>query len=277
MNFTYSEPHNEWIRILSETGIPGFILAVFLFFIPPLLVFWRVLFSAVKPPVETLFYASFILGLYLFACFDFPLRRIEHNVILWSVFAFMIHKVSLYGTSVKVFLPERKALIIILFLIPTVFTILIAAARLRGEYYTLQIFRNEHRNDGKVIAGCRKAENVFYHITPNTLPVSWFEGVAHFRMGEIKDAEQCFRKALMSTPYEVRVLNDYSTALFNNGNTEAAIRVLQKTLYLDPFFDDARLNLGVLYYLTGRRSDALFHVRKCRDSHRKQELLLEMN
>ncbi len=275
-NFTYSEPHNEWIRIISELGITGFILALFIFFLPPVFVFYRILFTMPKPPPETVFYAAFITGLYLFAVFDFPLRRIEHNIVLWSVYAFMLYKVPLPQIRFDFFrrLPVRWLSVIFLCLF--VFSVLVAAARFRGEYYTVLMFRNERKDDARVIEYCRKAENPFYHITPNTLPVSWFEGVAHYRFGENEIAEKCFLRALKMTPYEVRVLNDYSAVLFKLGKPQEAIKTLKETLVIDPFFDDARFNLGAIYYFTGQPDSAREQIIMCRESQKKTDFLEEM-
>jgi O-antigen ligase len=274
-NYTYSEPHNEWLRIISELGITGFLLALFVFFLPPVLVFYRIVFSFPKPPPETLFYAAFITGFCIFASFDFPLRRVEHNILLWSVFAFMLNKVPLNPLRNGFFhIPVRWFSVIFLSLF--VFSVLVAAFRFRGEYYTIFMFRNERKNDSRVIMYCRAAENPFYRITPNTLPISWFEGVAHYRLGENEVARNCFERALKMTPYEVRVLNDYSAVLFKLGQPQEAINTLKETLSVDPFFDDARFNLGAIYYFTGQNDSARKQIMRCRESQKKLDFLKEM-
>ena len=274
-NCTYSEPHNEWVRIISELGIIGFILAVFLFFVPVGFVFYRILFSANKIPPETVFYAAFITGFYLFASFDFPLRRVEHNILLWSVFAFMLMKVPLPNFKIVI---SRKAQSWVsgIFVILILFSLFLGAARFSGEYYTVKVFRQERKDDVGVIADCKKAENPFYRITPNTLPVSWFEGVAHYRLGQNELAEKCFLRALKMTPYEVRVLNDYSAVMFRLGKQETAVSTLKKALDIDPFFDDARFNLGAIYYLTGKVDSARVQIKMCRESQKKTDFLEEM-
>jgi tetratricopeptide (TPR) repeat protein len=293
-NYTYSQPHNEWIGIISELGIPGFILAVFIFFIPVGIVFYRIIRAGPKPHVSVLFYGSFIIGFYVFCFFDFPMKRVEHNVILFSVFAFMLHKVPLRtffkhkGHEGSHEVAQRKSnqlkyhdrlirrTISLLFVILLIFSIIIAAFRIKGEYYTAKIFRYEKQDDEKVIYYCKKAENVFYPITPNTLPVAWFEGVARYRKGDVDSAIMCFEKALKVTPYEVRVLNDYAAALYNLKKTDEAKSVLRYTLYIDPHFDDARFNLGAIYYFTGKNDSAIYQVKKCRESQKKEEFLEEL-
>jgi O-antigen ligase len=289
-NFTYSEPHNEWIRILSELGITGLLLALLLFFLPPLFLIYRILSGRDKPPVETLIYASFILGFYLFAAFDFPLRRVEHNILLWSIFAFMLNKcplpepsatfhlssficLSAIRSSVIRHLPSAIRFSVICL---SLLTLILAAVRLRSEHYTLLMFRNEKKNDSAVIDYSRRAENQLYHVTPNTLPVAWFEGVALYRRGEDSLAGACFQRALRYTPYEVRVMNDYAATLFRLGRNEDAIRSLKTALLIDPHFDDARFNLGALYYLTGNVDSARAEIERCRESERKRDFVKEM-
>jgi tetratricopeptide (TPR) repeat protein len=163
-----------------------------------------------------------------------------------------------------------------IFLFLLLFSVFIGAVRIRGEYYTLKMFSNEKRNDDNVIRYCRKAENVFYRITPNTLPLAWFEGVAHYRKGDVKSAIPCFEKALKSTPFEVRVLNDYAAALFNSQKPDKAKTILLKTVDIDPWFDDARFNLAAIYYFAGQRDSALFYIKSCRDSMKKEEFMKEL-
>lgn len=275
-NFTYSQPHNEWISIVSELGILGMLLAILIFLLPLLITFYRIAFTVPKPPPPALFYASFITGFYIFCIFDFPLKRVEHNVILFSVIAFLFQWAGFKdpeerGTNN---LPGRlfSGLIVILLL----FTTILAIIRLRGEYFTLLMFRNERKNDAAVINYCRKAGNAFYRVTPNTLPLDWFEGVARFRLGSADSAVMCFKKALLYTPYEVRVLNDYGAALFQLQKTGEAKSILLQAYDIDPYFDDSKFNLGAIYYFGGRRDSALFFINSCRNSQKKEDFLKEM-
>jgi tetratricopeptide (TPR) repeat protein len=281
-NYTYSQPHNEWISIISELGAVGFLLAVFIFFVPVIIVLYRIYTGTPKPHISAVFYNSFIIGFYLFAVFDFPLKRVEHTVLLFPLFAFLFQKVPLKPLFVRV-IKGKPALIPALRLGGTVvvalmllFTILIASVRIRGEYYTVKMFRNEGKDDDKVIRYCLKAESPLYRITPNTLPIAWFEGVARYHKGDAGSAMICFQRALKSTPFEVRVLNDYAAALYSFKKPGEAKAVLLKTIEIDPFFDDARFNLGAIYYFTGQRDSAVSCIRKCRESQKKFDFLKEM-
>jgi len=78
------------------------------------------------------------------------------------------------------------------------------------------------------------------------------------------------------TPYEVRVLNDYGALLVKKGSTQEAITTLKETLVIDPFFDDARFNLGTIYHLTGESRKAGDQIMHCRESQKKYDFLKEM-
>ncbi|MCX6268911.1 MAG: O-antigen ligase family protein [Bacteroidetes bacterium] len=275
-NYTYSQPHNEWISIITELGIVGFILAVFIFLVPVIMALRKIVAMQPVIHISAVFYSSFILGFYLFAVFDFPFRRIEHVVLLFSVMAFLLYRIPLKNLNFRPLSGFSKVFFSSLFVLLLLFTMIIAAARIKGEYFTVKMFRNEGKNADQVIHFCHKAENYFYRITPNTLPLAWFEGVAYFHKGNPDSASHCFQRALKSTPYEVRVLNDYAASLFSLKKSDEAKAVLMKTLEIDPFFDDARFNLGAIYYFNGQRDSALLCIRQCRASQKKDDFLNEL-
>jgi O-antigen ligase len=285
-NYTYSQPHNEWIGIVSELGLVGLILAVFVFFGPLVSASRKILSADFHAPVSPVFYSAFILGFYLFAMFDFPLRRVEHNVLLFAAMAFLFKHLDDFGKAEGVqkklplsTLSSRLSAFVAktpLFTILLIFTLIIAAARIRGEYFTLKMFRDEGKNNEKVIQYSHEAENRFYRITPNTLPLAWFEGAAWYRLGDYRTAVSCFERALLSTPWEVRVLNDYAAALFSLERPDEAKSVLRKTLAIDPFFDDARYNLAAMHHFSGNRDSALYYVRQCADGQKKTDYLNEL-
>ncbi|MEI6435501.1 MAG: O-antigen ligase family protein [Bacteroidota bacterium] len=274
-NYTYSQPHNEWIGFLAELGVPGFLLAVIIFFCPVIIAFYRIFSRKQELPVAVVLYASFLAGFYLFACFDFPFKRIEHNVILFSIMAFLLIKVTVKGWIFTSEWQVWKYLRIFL-IAGLIFTTALVVQRIRGEFFTLRMFRNEGKSQEKVILYGRKAVNCCYCLTPNTLPVSWFVGVAQFRQGNPESALVSFSDAMKITPYEVRVLNDYATALYTLNRVAEAKSELQKTLAIDPFFDDARYNLAAIHFYHGKRDSARILVEGCRKSQKKSDFLAEL-
>ncbi|MDP4282215.1 MAG: O-antigen ligase family protein [Bacteroidota bacterium] len=275
-NYTYSQPHNEWIGILSELGITGFILALLVFFIPPGKILLQMFSSRRAPPFSLAVDACFLVGFCLFACFDFPFRRMEHIVVLFSLMAFLTAGCPTPDTIVKHSERISSALSLFIMIPLLLLSLFTGVARTYGEYYTLKIFHEEHKNDMEVIRDCRKAENIFYHITPNTLPIAWFEGVAQYRTGNLDAASDGFRRAIRYTPYEVRVLNDYGITLFNQHKIIEGKSLLLKSIDLDPYFDDAKFNLSAIYYTLGQKDSAVYYLDRCRESEKKKEWLDEI-
>ena len=282
MNYTYSQPHNEWICFLSELGIVGFLLALIVYLLPPGLILHRLFRTGQSPPFQKIIYTSFVIGFYAFACFDFPFHRIEHNILLFSVLAFMTDPAGLRLVNFKSLKKNNGSsfnfnfFFNLIFIVLLLFSLTVGIFRITGEYFTLKMFREERKNDISVIHYCRKAENIFYRITPNTLPLKWFEGVAYYRMNNIPAAAGCFSKAIHSAPYEVRVLNDYGISLYTLHQEEKGKSLLLKSFWLDPYFDDAKFNLAVIYHSEGRNDSALYYVDQCRDSEKKSEYLKEL-
>jgi hypothetical protein len=275
-NYSYSQPHNEWLCIISELGIVGFILSLFVYIVPLIIIIFRILTAKAKPHISVIIYTSFVIGFYVYAFFDFPFRRIEHNVLLFSVMAFLLYKVPFksFNFSLHRRIPRKMFSAVLILLL--VFSLLISGARMEGEYFTVKMFKNERKNDDNVIYFSQKADNVFYKVTPYVLPLSWFRGVALYRKGDVSSAHDCFVQALESTPYEVRVLNDYAASLCLLKRTNEAKAVFLHITDLDPFFDDAKYNLARLYYFYDQKDSALLYINKCRNCQKKEEILKEM-
>jgi Tfp pilus assembly protein PilF len=100
--------------------------------------------------------------------------------------------------------------------------------------------------------------------------------VANFRLGNTKAAEKAFESAMKSTPYEVRLLNDYSATLYKMGKVKNAVATLTYALKLDPHFDDAKYNLAAIYFERSMPDSALYYVKSCRDSQKKKDYLGEI-
>ena len=274
-NYTYSQPHNEWIAFAAELGIPGLILALVILIGPVAWLLFIALFRRQKPLLSTAIYASFLGGFYLFASFDFPFRRVEHSVIVFTILAFLMQKIPGQQQAAEKGNDWWRYMRFVV-LAGLLCTLVVTSLRIRGELYTRMMFRNEGKDHEKVILYGNQALNPFYRITPNTLPVDWFIGVARFNLKQPEAALASFSRALTVTPWEVRVLNDHATALYQLGKGEEAKAELRKSITIDPWFDDARFNLAAMYYFGGQRDSALLQVARCRNSQKKTDFLEEL-
>jgi tetratricopeptide (TPR) repeat protein len=272
-NRTYSQPHNEMIGSLTELGIIGFLLAWLVLLLPPGISLTRLLRRKSPDPGSQLFYGASLAGFYVYALFDFPLHRVEHLILLCTTLAILQFRNRTNFPEKKVNGRFPKILTIGFIPLLLVFTLIMAIMRMVGEYHTRTMFSNEHKQDAAVIVASGKAENIFYSLTPNTLPVAWFEGVAWFRLGKYEQALDAFEQATGITPWEVRVLNDYGITLHVTGNTPEAIKQLHQCLVVDPFFDEARFNLAAIWHEQGKDEKAYNLILDCRDSEKRTRYL----
>jgi hypothetical protein len=275
-NYTYSYPHNEYIGLLTELGIIGFIIGIIIWFFIPVYILFCVIKKNKPLDFSITVYSAVIIGFFVFAFFDFPLKRVEHNIMLFSIMGFAYFPImSNFNdySHLKVKVQKIVFLTLLLFILSSV---LISFFRFKGEYFTLKMFKYERKNDKNVIMLCEKAENIFYKITPNTLPLNWFSGVAYFRSGNVEKANELFKKAIMETPYEVRVLNDYATSLVLLNKNEEAKIIFSECLRLDPYFDDSKFNLSAIYVFDNQLDSALYYINLCSDSRKKLDYLTEI-
>ena len=272
-NRTYSQPHNEMIGSLTELGIIGFLITWLVLLLPPGISLLQLLKRNTRDPGSRLFYSAALTGFYIYALFDFPLHRTEHLILLCTTLAMLQFRNRIKHPESEA--KGRFPKILTRGLIPSLllFTLIMTIMRMVGEFHTRTIFSNENKQDTTVIVASGKAENIFYSITPNTLPLAWFEGVAWHRLGNYEQALKAFERATEITPWEVRVLNDYGITLHMTGNTPEAIKQLHQCLVVDPFFDEARFNLAAIWHEQGNDEKAYHLILDCRDSEKRTNYL----
>lgn len=91
-------------------------------------------------------------------------------------------------------------------------------------------------------------------------------GDAYRDVGELRDAIECYRKALDRCPEFHDIRSRLATALREAGLPDQALKELRRILRLNPEFLAAQVQLGLTYYTLGRTPDA---VREWRDALRR--------
>ncbi|MDP6771355.1 MAG: tetratricopeptide repeat protein, partial [Anaerolineales bacterium] len=86
--------------------------------------------------------------------------------------------------------------------------------------------------------------------------VSWYKGIAYFGLEDLNRAMVEFEMAYGINPNNPQVLNNLATTYQLAGNTSMALELYQKAVNLAPDFQDALLNISILYCDQGRYSEA---------------------
>ena len=98
-----------------------------------------------------------------------------------------------------------------------------------------------------------------YQFTPTSTPISWLIGYDHFRKQEFDSADLYFEKAYQTSPYNVQILNSYGVSMDRNNNHPRAKQVLSEAIRIAPKFEEAYLNLSMLYFQEGELDTAGYY------------------
>lgn len=261
LGYTFQRPHNDFLWILSETGLIGFNL--YLLFIGIVLLSGIKCLSVFKqkniPTGELLLCIAFIVGYFTISFFDFPKERIEHtvwiNIILGIVyFHIKSHHIIRDVTRFRIGSP-----VLFLSLLLMGFVLFTGMLRFRGEFFTrhLYSFKNTNRPLELVHAG-HSAISFAYAIDPTSVPVYWYMGNAQAALGNYKEAHNLFLYAYQLAPYNRNVLNDLASSYVYNNNVIMAKQYYEEAARISPRFDEPKLNLAAMYINAGDFKTAEF-------------------
>jgi tetratricopeptide (TPR) repeat protein len=79
-------------------------------------------------------------------------------------------------------------------------------------------------------------------------PLVWYAGVAQFNLQRQKEAFDAFEQACRQHPYHLHVLNNLASSYELQGNHEKASEYYKQALTISPHFEDALVNLSIVYY-----------------------------
>jgi len=250
-NVSFQKPHNDFLWILSETGILGFsfILLIILFLIKKSIP--KILLDK-NEKIVILF--SFLTGLLIISFFSFPKERVTHILLTSIIIGLLIKNLNLTSHYIN-----TKKFMVPLFLISLLFfNIIMGTYRLKGEYFTNLMLSAKKRNNPKdVINYGKKAISFFYNTDPTSTPVYSYIGWGYNTLNNMDSLLFYSTKAYELSPYNYEVLTNYGYALERNRQPTHAKTILLESHRINPFFETTLVNLVVLEYNNKNYSEAL--------------------
>jgi len=243
---TLQRPHNDFIWILCETGTIG-LLAYLMIFGVIFLQLYSLIRKAttIKEKWKFFFILSALIGYIVISFFDFPYERIEHQVILMLLFAIVS---SAYLKSDSSTDKNYKPWVWVL-LFPIGYSFLVSFYRFSGELHAVKMYvAKNNKNWSETIYESQKAANYFYPLDNTSMPLTWYEGIAHFNVNQIDESESCFEKAYELTPYNIQVITNLASTYQLTGKVNEAVGLYNDALKISNNFDEAKLNLAALYF-----------------------------
>lgn len=266
LDFQFVRPHNDYLRILSESGY--FSLALLLFALASLLV--NGVFAAGgcgrygKMAGITV---PFLAGVLVFAIFDFPLDRIE--LLLWiSILCGAVMAFSQHGRQIR-----HNAVSMVIGCIILTFILFVGCCHWHSEAFYPVIVDNIHQGHWKMVEQMSKtARNTFCNLTPMAVPYAYYEAMALENLHE--PAIETFRMALQDSPYNKKILTDLGRLEYvEKHDVKQAIAYLEESIRISPAYSYAYFNLAQVYLLEGQKQKAAEILQQLDLDYKQQQMV----
>jgi len=243
----FTRPHNDYLWIFSEQGLPALIFYVFALVIIIMMCYRMALHSVkIHSRLYYLLLNFTIISYMVFSCFSFPKERIEHSIILGFLFAIIL--IDYNRKFEKNSLNFSK---IILF--PLSFFILISIFVGVSRY--ISELHLKHAYEARIVQDWQQEESEidhsysrFFKMDFMNTPLMWYKGEACFNLNNIDEALHNFKEAELVNPYHMHVLNNIGTCYELKGNHTLAIRYFEAANCYSVYFEDAIFNLTAVYF-----------------------------
>lgn len=266
----FARPHNDYLWIWSEIGSIGF-LAFLSFIYFTLKRGFNQLFLA-SNSILLLSFTGFISYL-IIAFFDFPKERIESTIALAVFVAIIIVESPNNQKEIKSS-KKLRAIIGSIMVGLLAFSVYFAQVRIASEKnLKLALTAKDASNHLDLVKYAYAAEHIFYSGDVNGLPIRYYSGIGHFNLNQKERAVEDFKLAFVLNPYNFNVVNNIATACFISQDYINAEKYYLEALNINPYFDDAKLNLAATYINTGQKEQANYYLNQVsQNSERLQQL-----
>jgi tetratricopeptide (TPR) repeat protein len=266
--YQYIRPHNDYLWVLAENGIMGF-LAYLLIFISAINQSIRLLRTSEHNKFLIIVLISGIVGYMIIAFFSFPKERVYHSLLLMTYLALITSfsaKKQIKGHfKINIFTSLYVKIALIIFALSLSLLVLTyTIKRMKSEIHFYFAYQARlHNQPNLTIAAINKIDPNIFNISPTGIPVQWYRGNAYFQNGRIQRAFRDFSEAAKTHPYHIFVLNNLGTCYEMNSNISQAISYYSKVLTISPFYCETLLNLSAIYYNQNEYLQALKILSRC--------------
>jgi len=270
----FARAHNDWIEILAETGLIGFLLYV-AFWIGILKSSCRAFIRSLnkKPLIIIAIFTSGILAYGAFASISFPKERIEHLLILAIYFAILSFLLKDHIKTIKTPpLLQKSAWVIVVLVMG--FNTYLGVSRMQHERSASAMTKAYHAEDYSALKNrAANSGHWSYTVTPVGTPIRFYTGVAALYTNNIEEAIYSLEKAKIVNPGFLATYTNLGVAYFQKGDLKNAEKNYLQALDISNAHTDTNYNLALLYLHTGDIQKSLPYIQQLPDSDsRKKEL-----
>lgn len=240
LDFTFVRPHNDYLRVLSETGYIGLALLLIALATPIVRTIGRTSRRSRtgRMTAITLAYTAAVL---VAALIDFPFDRTE--LLVWSTITLALLAAS--TSARKLQLGVSRWLVAVLLAAVAVLSVI----RLQSEkQYPTVISANHSRQWNTMEEAAHKAQSPLCNLTPLGTPFAYYEAIAQEQLG--RQPLETFAKAVHDSPWHKQSLNDMARLVYTvNHDADSAEALFKKAIHVSPSFAHAYFNLAQLYLI----------------------------
>ncbi|MCX6163576.1 MAG: O-antigen ligase family protein [Ignavibacteriae bacterium] len=208
-------PHNDYLEVLSENGIFGFI-------------FYTILLLTI--------------GIKL-------LRETKEKILVLPIL------LSYFGFLVVSFISFPKDNVSLMILLVSIVIIAFNYIRYDSEITYLSAIKDKATgNYQSMLKKFENIERIFYPLDANRMPVEYYRGVGYFELKDYNDAMNSFNSALELAPYVPAIKSNIASSFYMLKDNENAIKLLMDMKMDFPFFVEPQINLLAIYANTGQDS-----------------------
>lgn len=258
----FQRPHNDFLWVLSETGILG-LLAYLSGFVVLIFVGLQALSGDEEEPNRKVFIRLLLAGVLAYimvAFFSFPRERIFHQLVLYIMFGMIM---SFSKSRLESGVAITRAMGIAGVLIGGLM-VWVGTNWWHGEQVVRKINEARARGDwNHLLENYEQIEaSRFYKIDAVSIPVSFYSGLAYLNLEKYHQSEEEFLKAYQLHPNNIHVINNVANIYFLQGETDSAIVYYKRALQVSPKYLDGALNLMAAYFNTGQIDEAYDLLRR---------------
>jgi O-antigen ligase len=252
-------PHNDFLEVAAEHGLPGLAAFAAIFLLAGLAV-RRVLTGDPAAGDARLATASLaaLAGSLVFSCLDFPLDRTSHQAVLAVHLTVIVlldraqrsdsrGPVRLPGWLVA---PPLAAALVV--------AIAYAAAAVGQERAVLDARRAQQAGDWEGMReAARRAATPWKSLDPLAVPVAFLEGFAEAQLGNLPAATACFERAVAANPNRLATLQNLGAVYAQAGRLDDAIDIFAIAADRYPHRVELRHNLVLALVEAKRFTEAI--------------------
>lgn len=249
----WRNPHNDYLSILSEKGILGFIFYLLIFLI---LIYYSIdHIIKLKDKRKNLSATVWLLGIvgYLIVSFfSFPNDRPNHWIFISLLMAIILvdqFNVKEHKRNENLLTPIKFLIVVSLAI--TSYAVYFGIKAIISEVNIAKVITAKEKKDwDKVGYFAEKANYYFAPIEPSSsFPISQYQGLAEYNKGNFVDALGHFKKAYAKHPTSISVINNLGSVYGQMGQMDSSIVFHKKSLEIFPHYETSLMNLTRAYYI----------------------------